>query len=58
MQIGEFILNDVEIQELKKEFKILFKKPAPPYNYDEFDGIEDYKKKIKIMIDSGKTPTK
>lgn len=51
MSIIEALRKDEEIQELKKAYKEKFQKNAPPYNYDEYGGIEDYKKKLKEKIE-------
>lgn len=46
--------NDVELQELKEQWKEVF--PAdefPPYHYDFYSSIDDYKQKIKEAIETG-----
>lgn len=50
MKIVEEIRKDKEIQELKKIYKEKFGKNAPPYNYDDYAGIEDYKTKLRQMV--------
>ena len=45
MTIVDRIKNYKEIQELKKIYKEKYGKNLP-YNYDEYNGIEDYKKKL------------
>lgn len=49
----ETLKKDVEIQAMKKEWKE--RKPSipfPGYNYDEYGGIDDYKKKIRESLDT------
>lgn len=50
MKIVELINKDKEIQELKKQYKERFGKNAPPYNYDQYASIDDYKSKLKEKI--------
>lgn len=50
MKIVEEIRNDKEIQKLKKEYKEKYKKNAPPFNYDEYFSIENYKEKLRDMM--------
>lgn len=42
-----FLRTDKELNEMRKEWKEKFNKSFPPYNYDEYKDINDYKKKIK-----------
>ena len=51
MKIVEDLRKDKEVQELKKAYKEKYKKNAPPYNYDDYAGIEDYKKKLKERLE-------
>lgn len=54
MKIVDELKKDNDIQQLKKLYKEKFKKNAPPYNYDEYAGIEDYKMQLKKMIEHPK----
>jgi len=47
MALVEILRNDKEIIELRAEWEEKMSTPFPPYNYDEYYGIEDYKKKIR-----------
>lgn len=50
MKIVEMLRTDKELQKLKEAYKSKYNKNAPPYSYDEYDGIEDYKKKLKSKL--------
>lgn len=50
MNLMQVINRDKEIQELKDDYKEKYGKNAPPYNYDQYKGIEDYKKKLKELM--------
>lgn len=50
MKIVEELRKDKEIQQLKKIYKEKFNKNAPPFNYDEYKGIDDYKKKLEELV--------
>ena len=50
MKIVEEIRNDKEIQQLKREYKEKHNKNAPPFNYDQYASIEDYKNKLRKMV--------
>ena len=50
MKIVETLQKDKELQELKKKYKEKYNKNAPPYNYDEYNSIEDYKKDLKSKL--------
>lgn len=50
MKIVEIIQKDKELQKLKEAYKSKYNKNAPPFNYDEFYDIEDYKKKLKSEL--------
>ena len=47
MKIIEILRKD---KELKMRDYILYQKNAPPYNYDEYYGVEDYKKKLQSKL--------
>ena len=51
MRIVEVLQKDEELKQIKEEYKKKFSKNAPPYNYDQYNGIEDYKQKLKKLID-------
>lgn len=51
MKIVEAINKDAEIQKLKKDYKEKYNKNAPPFNYDEYAGIDDYRSKLREMIE-------
>lgn len=42
--------DDSEYQEIRTIWKEVFDTNVPPYNYDEYGGIEDYKTKLKRII--------
>lgn len=48
----EYLRNDVELQQFRKEWKERFTVPFPTWNYDCFDGMEDYKQRIKTALES------
>ena len=50
MKIVQIIRKDKELQKLKEIYKRKYNKNAPPFNYDEYYGIEDYKEKLKLEI--------
>lgn len=39
---------------MRKEWKMKFTEGFLPYNYDEYNGIDDYKQKIRNILESGK----
>ena len=46
--------NDVELQKLKEQWKEVFPTDEfPPYHYDFYVSIDDYKQKIKEAIKTG-----
>ncbi len=50
MKIVELLKKDEELQKLKKAYKDKYNKNAPPYNYDEYEGIEDYKNRLRLKL--------
>ena len=52
--LGEMINKDQEIQKLKSMYKEKYGKNAPPYNYDEYAGIDDYKSKLRELVEHNK----
>ncbi len=51
MKIIDIIRNDKEIQQFQKEWKEMFLKPFPIWNYDCFGGPDDYKRRIKMALE-------
>lgn len=51
-ELLEYLQKDEELLELKKEWEQKFSECFPGYNYDEFNGITDYKKQIKKALDA------
>lgn len=50
----DILKNDVELQKLKEQWKEVFPtNEFPPYHYDFYSGIDDYKRKIKEAIETG-----
>ncbi len=49
----EYLRRDEELKQLRKEWKEKFTQPFPPWNYDCYGGIEDYKQKIRDALKSG-----
>lgn len=49
----ECLRRDEELKQLRKEWKEKFTQPFPPWNYDCYGGIEDYKQKIRDALESG-----
>lgn len=47
MGIIELLRSDEELDELRKVWKEKKLEPLPPFNFDEYSGITDYKNKIK-----------
>lgn len=54
MNLIEYLKSDEELKQMRKEWKMKFAEGFPPYNYDEYHGIDDYKQKIRTMLKSGK----
>lgn len=48
----EVIKNDKEIQMLKKQYEEKYDENPPPYNYDEYLGLDDYKEKLKNLVEA------
>lgn len=51
MKIVEVIQKDEEIKMLKREYEGKYRKNAPPYNYDEFKGLNDYKAYLRKQLE-------
>lgn len=52
MELIQYLKNDEEIKALRTAWKKVYDTPFPPYNWDEYNGIEDYKKKIRDKIEN------
>lgn len=55
MKILETIRNDREIKEMKKKWKEKQGETGaafPPFNLDEYAGLDDYKEKIRKRLDA------
>lgn len=48
----QFLKNDEEIKALRIAWQKVYDTPFPPYNWDEYNGIEDYKGKIRDKIEN------
>lgn len=53
MKLMEYLRTDEELKSFREEWKTKFIEPFPPYNYDCYNGIDDYKAKIKAALESG-----
>lgn len=53
MKLMEYLRTDEELKQLREEWKTKFTRSFPPYNYDEYGGIDDYKQRIKNALKSG-----
>ena len=47
----EYPRTDEELKEYRRKWKEKLKEPFPPYNYDEFKGIDAYKEFIKKKLE-------
>ena len=52
-KMWEYLKNDEELQQLRKEWKEKFKESFPPWNYDCFGGPDTYKHRIKAALEAG-----
>ena len=50
-KMWEYLKNDEELQQLRKEWKEKFKESFPPWNYDCFGGPDEYKRRIKAALE-------
>lgn len=50
MDLIEYLKTDDELKSLREKWKKIFDTPFPPYNWDQYGGINDYKNKIRDMI--------
>ena len=53
MKLMEYLRTDEELKLFREKWKEQFEQPFPPYNYDEYGGIDDYKQKIRAALDTG-----
>ena len=53
VKMMEYLRNDTRMQQLRKEWKEKFTEPFPGWNYDCYDGIEEYKQRIGTALDVG-----
>jgi hypothetical protein len=54
MNLMEFLRNDAELKQLREEWKKQSGSNFPPYNYDEYAGIDDYKQKIRKELEENR----
>ena len=47
----KMLRTDKELLAMREEWKKKKRTPFPPYNYDEYAGIDDYKQKIRRRLD-------
>lgn len=52
MGLIQYLKNDEEIKALRIAWQKVYDTPFPPYNWDEYNGIEDYKGKIRDKIEN------
>jgi hypothetical protein len=52
MELMQYLKTDEELKELRLEWKEIRHTPFPPYNWDEYAGIEDYKSQIRKKLKS------
>ncbi len=50
MNLVQYLKNDEDLAEMRSRWMQIYKTPFPPYNYDEYDGIEDYKEKLRAKL--------
>ena len=50
MDLIQYLKTDDEMKNLRAKWKETFVTPFPPYNWDEYNGIEDYKEKIRNKL--------
>lgn len=50
MGLIQYLKTDEELKELRSRWKEMYSAPFPPYNWDEYDGIEDYKTQIRNKL--------
>ena len=52
MELLQYLKLDEELKELRLKWKEAYGTPFPPYNWDEYAGIEDYKNQIREKLKS------
>nr|DAL80856.1 MAG TPA: hypothetical protein [Caudoviricetes sp.] len=52
MELLQYLKLDEELKELRLKWKEAYSTPFPPYNWDEYAGIEDYKNQIREKLKS------
>ncbi len=50
MDLIQYLKTDDEMKNLRAKWKETFATPFPPYNWDEYAGIEDYKSQIQKKL--------
>lgn len=51
--IMNYLMKDEELCNMRRKWKILgVGKPFPPYNYDEYNGVTDYKNTVRKILES------
>ena len=50
MNLVQYLKNDEDLAEMRSRWMQIYKTPFPPYNYAEYDGIEDYKEKLRAKL--------
>lgn len=53
IKMMEYLRNDAELQQLRKEWKEKFTRSFPGWNYDCYGGVDDYKQRIKMALEVG-----
>lgn len=53
MGLMKYLRNDEELNQMREQWKAKFTESFPPYNYDEYYGIDDYKSKIRMALETG-----
>lgn len=48
-----YLRDDEDLKQYRKEWGEKFEQPFPPWNYDCYMGIDDYKQKIREALESG-----
>ncbi len=49
--IIDILNDDKDLQALKKQYEEKYMKNAPPFNTDEYNGIDDYKEQLKKLVE-------